>query len=125
MKYGPLSMPWQRMRASHSTPAWRLALQVLNLLPQIPIDVLFQTQIPLTIAYCLESSVYRRWHPEQGSVSPLHKEVKASCTLSKVLGGVTRQPSEGMDCPPSPAASDNSAGSGRPQGSRGRSCSCA
>ena len=29
-----------------------LALQVLNLLPQIPVDISFQTQIPLTIAYC-------------------------------------------------------------------------
>ena len=37
-----------------------LALQVLNLLPQIPVDILFQAQIPLTIAYCLESSIYRR-----------------------------------------------------------------
>ena len=96
-----------------------LALQVLNLLPQIPVDVLFQTQIPLTIAYCPESSIYRRWCPEQGSVSPLHKEVRASCTLSKVLDGVTHQPSEGMDHPPSPAASDNSAGSGGMRGSRG------
>ena len=95
-----------------------LALQVLNLLPQIPIDVSFQTQIPLTIAYCLESSIYRRWRPKQGSVSPLHKEVRASSTLSKVLGGVTCQPSEGADHPPSPAASDNSAGSGGPWGSR-------
>ena len=100
-----------------------LALQVLNLLPQIPMDVSFQTQIPLTIAYCLESSVYRRWCPEQGSVLLLHKEVRASCTLSKVLGGITRQPSEGMDHPPSPAASDNSAGSGGMWGSRHRSCS--
>ena len=40
-----------------------LALQVLNLLLQIPVDILFQTQIPLTIAYCPESSIYRRWHP--------------------------------------------------------------
>ena len=102
-----------------------LALQVLNLLPQIPVDVSFQTQIPLTIAYCLESSIYRRWHPEQGSVSPLCKEVRASHTLSKVLGGITHQPIEGMDCPPSPAASDNSVGSGGPQGSRGRFCSWA
>ena len=101
-----------------------LALQVLNLLLQIPIDVSFQTQTPLTITYCLESSVYRRWHPEQGSVSPLHKEVRASYTLSKVLGRVTHQPSEGVDHPPSPAASDNSAGSGRPRGSRCQSCSC-
>ena len=52
-----------------------LMLQVLNLLPQIPIDISFQTQIPLTIAYCPESSVYRRWHPEQGGVSPLCKEI--------------------------------------------------
>ena len=29
-----------------------LTLQVLNLLPQIPVDVSFQAQIPLTIAYC-------------------------------------------------------------------------
>ena len=36
-----------------------LALQVLNLLLQIPVDVLFQTQIPLTITYCPESSIYR------------------------------------------------------------------
>ena len=70
-----------------------LALQVLNLLPQIPVDILFQTQIPLTIACCLESSIYRRWPPEQGSVSPLRKEVRASHTLSKVIGGITHQPS--------------------------------
>ena len=98
-----------------------LTLQVLNLLLQIPIDISFQTQIPFTIAYCPESSVYRRWCPEQGGVSPLRKEVRASQTLSKVLGGVTHQPSEGMDHPPSPTASDNSAGSGRPRGSRSRS----
>ena len=47
-----------------------LALQVLNLLLQIPVDISFQTQIPLTIAYCPESSVYRRWCPEQGGVPP-------------------------------------------------------
>ena len=34
-----------------------LALQVLNLIPQIPIDISFQTQIPLTITYCPESYV--------------------------------------------------------------------
>ena len=73
-----------------------IVLQVLNLLLQIPIDISFQTQIPLTITYCPESSVYRRWHPEQGSVSPLCKEIRASHTLSKVLGGVTHQPSESV-----------------------------
>ena len=37
-----------------------LTLQVLNLLPQIPINILFHMQIPLTITYCPESSVYRK-----------------------------------------------------------------
>ena len=100
-----------------------LTLQILNLLLQIPMDVSFQTQIPLTITYCLESSIYRRWHPEQGGVSPLHKEVRASRTLSKVLGKVTCQQSEGVDHPPSPAVSNNSVGSGGPRGPRDRSCS--
>ena len=98
-----------------------LALRILLLLPQIPVDVSFQMQIPLTIGYCLESSVYRRWHSEQGRVSPLHKEVRASQTLTKVLGGVTRQGSEGMDRPPSPTISEGSVGSGGPRGSRARS----
>ena len=93
-------------------------LQVLNLLPQIPIDILFQTQIPLTIAYCLESSIYRRWCPEQGGVSPLCKEIRVSHTLSKVLGGITHQPSEGVDHSPSLAPSDHFMGSGRLRGSR-------
>ena len=77
-----------------------LALQVLNLLPQIPIDILFQKQIPLTITYCPESSTYRKWHPEQGGVSPLCKEIRVFCILSKVLGGVTCQPSESAGRPP-------------------------
>ena len=76
-----------------------IALQVLNLLPQIPIDISFQAQIPLTITYCLESSVYRRWCPEQGGVSPLCKEIRASHTLSKVLGRVTHQTSESAGHP--------------------------
>ena len=91
---------------------------MLNLLPQIPIDILFHTQIPLTITYHPESSVYRKWHPEQGGVSPLHKEIRASCTLSKVLGEVTHQPSESVGGSPSPTPSDNSAGSSGSLGSR-------
>ena len=98
-----------------------LMLCVLLLLLQIPMDVSFQMQIPLTIAYCLESSVYRRWHSKQGGVSPLHKEVRASQTLTKVLGRVTHQGSKGMDCPPSPTISEGSVGSGGPQGSRAQS----
>ena len=83
-----------------------LTLQVLNLLPQIPIDISFHMQIHLTIAYCPESSVYRKWHPKQGSILPLHKEIRASRTLSRVLGGVTHQPSESMGWPPSSTPSD-------------------
>ena len=87
-----------------------LALYVLHLLPQIPADITFQVQIPLIITYCLESSIYKRWCSKQGRVSPLCKEVRASGTLTKVLGGVTRQRGEGVDRPPSPAVSDNSVG---------------
>ena len=79
-----------------------LALQVLNLLPQIPIDISFHMQIPLTIAYCPESSIYRKWHPKQGSISPLCKEIRVSHTLSKVLGGVTHQLSESAGRPSLP-----------------------
>ena len=77
-----------------------LTVQVLNLLPQIPIDISFQTQIPLTITYCLESSIYSKWCPEQGSILPLRKEIRASRILSKVLGRVTCQPSESLGRPP-------------------------
>ena len=98
-----------------------LTLQVLNLLPQIPLDISFQTQIPLTIACCLESSIYRRWRPEQGGVSPLCKEIRASHTLSKILGRVNHQLSESADHPPSLAPSDHSAGSGGSRSSRCRS----
>ena len=77
-----------------------LTLQVLNLLPQIPIDLSFHMQIPLTITYCPESSIYRKWHPQQGGILPLRKEIRASCTLSKVLGGVTHQPRESAGRPP-------------------------
>ena len=73
---------------------------------------------------------YNRWLSAfltdmQGGVSPLCKEVRASRTLSKVLGRVTHQSNECGDHPQSPAASDNSVGSGGPQGSRGGSRSCA
>ena len=55
-----------------------VALHILPLLPQIPVDILYEMQIPLIIAYCPESSVYRRWHVKHGRVSPFHKEVRAS-----------------------------------------------
>ena len=92
-----------------------LTLRILHLLPQIPVDVLFQTQIPLTITYCPESSIYRRWHSEQGGVSPLRKEVRASWTLTKVLGGVIHQGSKGVDRPPSLKALWDQAGCEAPE----------
>ena len=85
----------------------------LRILPQIPLDVSYKTQIPLIIAYCLESSIYRRWHAEHGRVSPFRKEVRASQTLTKVLGGMHRQDSERADHTPSPATSEGSTGSNR------------
>ena len=89
-----------------------LMLRILLLLLQIPVDVLYQMQILLTITYCPESLVYRRWHSKQGGVSPLHKEVRASRTLTKVLDGVHCQESEGVDRAPSPAISEGSVGLG-------------
>ena len=89
-----------------------LVLRILPLLPQIPMDISYEIQILLTIAYCLESSVYRRWHPKHGGVSPFHKEVRESRTLTKVLGGMHCQDSEGVDHAPSPTASEGSVGSG-------------
>ena len=94
-----------------------LTLQVLTLLLQIPINISFHTQIPLTIAYCPESSIYRKWLSEQGGISPLQKEIRASHTLSKVLGSVICQPSESAGCPPSSTALYHSMGSSGSQGS--------
>ena len=78
------------------------ALQVLSLLPQIPVNISFQAPIPLTLAYCPESTVYQRWRSEQGGISPLCKEIRVAHTLSKVLGGVAQQPSKGGRCSASP-----------------------
>ena len=90
-----------------------LTLHILLLLLQIPVGVSYQTQMLLTIAYYPESSVYRRWHSKQGGVSPFCKEVRASQTLTKVLGGAHHQDSKGADHAPSPTVSKGSAGSGR------------
>ena len=121
-KCGTPSVPWQRMRASRSMPAWVSHCKCSTWSCRFP-DISFHMQIPLTITYCPESSVYRRLHPEQGGVSPLHKEIRASRTLSKVLGRVTHQPSESVGGPPSPAPSHHSVRSSGSLGSRCRSCS--
>ena len=68
-----------------------------------------------------QSLVYRRWHPEHGRVSPFRKEVRASRTLTKVLGSIHRQDSEGANRTPSPAVSEGSVGSDRLRDSRVRS----
>ena len=94
-----------------------LTLCIILLLLQIPVDVLFQMQIPLTITYCPESSVYRRWHSKQSGAPHLHKEVRESRTLT-LLGGVTCQGSDRVDRPPSPTISEDSVGLGGQQGSR-------
>ena len=43
-----------------------LMLQVLNLLPQIPVDISFQTQIPVTITYWPGSSHLQKMAPRAG-----------------------------------------------------------
>ena len=98
-----------------------LTLCILLLLLQIPVDISYQMQMPLTIAYCPESSVYRRWHSEQDGVSPLHKEVRAFRTLTKVLSGVHHQENEGVDHAPSPTISEGSVALGGLRGSRAQS----
>ena len=102
-----------------------LTLQVLDLLLQIPIDISFHMQIPLTITYCPESSIYRKWHPKQGGILPLCKEIRASCTLSKILGGVTCQLSESAGRPSSPTPLDHSVSPGGSLGSGHQARSCA
>ena len=65
-----------------------------------------------------ESSVYRRWYPKHGGVSPFRKEVRASQTLTKVLGSMHHQDSKEADHAPSLATSEGSVGSGGLRGSR-------
>ena len=101
-----------------------LTLRILPLLLQIPVDISYETQIPLIIAYCLESLVYRRWHAKHDRVSPFHKEIRASRTLTKVLGGIHCQNSEGVDRASSPTTSEGSAGLDMLRGCRARSRSC-
>ena len=62
-----------------------LALQVLNKLPIIPIDLTFSTEIPTVMGYCPESCIYQTWHTDQEGTSPLKEKFKASHVLSKKL----------------------------------------
>ena len=71
-----------------------------------------------------KSSIYRRWRPEQVRVSPFIRKSGILDSDQGVRWGHP-QPYGRVDHPPSPAVSKNSAGSGRPRGSRDQSCSCA
>ena len=62
-----------------------LALQVLNKLPIIPIDLAFSMQIPIVMGYCPESCIFQTWCTDQGGTSPLKEKFKASHILSKKL----------------------------------------
>ena len=90
-----------------------LTLQVLDLLPQIPVDILFQTQIPLTIAYCPESSIYTtKGGKESSSESELsHNEEDAASEdeSAKADKGGVETSSNGQ------VASDGKEGQVRPQ----------
>ena len=84
-----------------------LTLRILPLLLQVSVDISYKMQIPLIIAYCPESSIYRRWHTGHGRVSSFHKEVRASRTLTKVLGSIHHQIAREWTTPrlpPSPKA---------------------
>ena len=67
-----------------------LALQVLNKLSIILIDLTFSMQIPMVMGYCPESCIYQTWHMDCGGTSPL-KKFKASHFLSKKLKWATHE----------------------------------
>ena len=62
-----------------------LALQVLDKLPTIPIDLSYCTPIPMMLAYGPESYAYQTWHEDRGETSSLGKEARASCLLMRKL----------------------------------------
>ena len=55
-----------------------LALQVLKLLPTIPIDLSFHTPIPMMLAYGPESYASCAWLEDGGETSSLGKKARAS-----------------------------------------------
>ena len=62
-----------------------LALQVLELLPTIPIDLSFCTSIPMMLAYGPESYMSHAWLEDGGKTSSLGKKAKTSHLVKKKL----------------------------------------
>ena len=62
-----------------------MALQVLDKLLIIPIDLTSSTQIPMVMGYCPKSCIYQTWHADQGGTFPPKEKFKASHILSKKL----------------------------------------
>ena len=120
MKCGPPSAPWQRMRASRSTPAWVSHCKYSTCSHRFPWTSRSRHRY-LSPSPTAQNPPFTEDGAQSKAVFHLSARKSGHHTLSKVLGEITRQPSEGVDCPPSPAASDNSAGSGEMQGSRCRS----
>ena len=58
-----------------------LALQVLDKLPTIPIDLTYHMSIPMMLAYGPESNAYQTWHKDGGGTSALSGDARASCML--------------------------------------------
>ena len=62
-----------------------LALQVLELLPTIPMDLSFYATIPMVLAYGPESYASPAWLGDGGETSSLGKKAKASHLMRKKL----------------------------------------
>ena len=60
-----------------------LALQVLELLPTIPLDISFHTLLPMMLVYGLESYSSQAWHENEEETSSLGEGAKASRILEK------------------------------------------
>ena len=59
-----------------------LALQVLNKLPTMPIDLSYCMPIPMILAYGPESYDYQTWHEDRGETSALSRDARASHILT-------------------------------------------
>ena len=103
-----------------------LALQVLDKLPTIPIDLTYHTPIPMMLAYGPESCAYQTWCQDEGGTSALSRDARASCILLWRLEWLSH--GEGVDdsspdrCA-SPAHSTCSAVPHSPRHSSSKSCS--
>ena len=81
-----------------------LALQILKLLPTIPIDFSFHAPISIMLAYGPESYASRPWLKEGGETSSLGKKARASCLLTKKLKQLAHE-EKGEDSSPEISAS--------------------